>query len=137
MGCKFDAQICRKGTSSVKFDTAIQNGYPEDILPMWIADMDFQAPPCVLKALHEAIDHGIFGYSMVDDGYFDAVHGWFTRRFDWDVERTWMVHTPGVVAALYAPSTGTVNPWHLGIAAAENAKQNGAEIRTNAGRKSS
>ena len=100
MSCKFDAQICRKGTSSVKFDTAIQNGYPEDILPMWIADMDFQAPPCVLKALHEAIDHGIFGYSMVDDGYFEAVHSWFSRRFDWDVERAWMVHTPGVVAAL-------------------------------------
>ncbi len=100
MGCKFDAQICRKGTSCVKFDTAIQNGYPEDILPMWIADMDFQAPPCVLKALREAVDHGIFGYSMVDDGYFQAVHGWFARRFGWNVERTWMVHTPGVVAAL-------------------------------------
>lgn len=100
MGCRFDAEICRKGTSSVKYDTVLPGDVPQDLLPMWIADMDFQAPPCVLKALHEAIDHGIFGYSMVDDGYFEAVRSWFSRRFGWEVERQWMVHTPGVVAAL-------------------------------------
>ena len=100
MGCKFDAKIVRRGTSCVKFDGPAPCGCGEDLLPMWIADMDFQAPPCVLKALHQAVDHGIFGYSMVCDGYFDAVQSWFVRRFGWEIQRQWMVHTPGVVAAL-------------------------------------
>ncbi len=100
MDCRFDKVICRKGTSCVKFDAIEKNGYPEDTLPLWIADMDFQAPECVRAALMDAVQHGIFGYSMVDDAYFASVQGWFLRHFDWNLERPWMVHTPGVVTAL-------------------------------------
>ena len=100
MGCKFDAKIVRRGTDCVKFDGAAPDGCGEDLLPMWIADMDFRAPECVLEALHKAVDHGVFGYTMVCDCYFKAVQSWFERRHNWHLERNWMVHTPGVVAAL-------------------------------------
>ena len=96
----FDKPIHRYGTSSVKFDTVQANGYPADVLPMWVADMDFQAPPCVLEAMHKAVDHGIFGYSFLGDDYFEAVQGWFEGRFDWKVEKDWLLTTPGVVFAL-------------------------------------
>ena len=98
----FDKVIDRKGTASVKHDLVEKNGYPEDVLPMWVADMDFEAPPCVLEALKKRLRHGIFGYSFPEDGYHEAVCGWFRRRFDWPVEPEWIVQTPGVVFAVSA-----------------------------------
>ncbi len=77
----FDQVIDRYGTNSVKFDLAEANGYPRDILPLWVADMDFQAPPCVREALRKAVDHGIFGYSILGDGYYEAVENWFSDHF--------------------------------------------------------
>ena len=59
----FDAVIDRRNTNSLKHDFAKENNLPEDVLPMWVADMDFKAPPCVLEALQKSVDHGIFGYS--------------------------------------------------------------------------
>ena len=98
----FDKVIDRKGTASVKHDLVEKNGYPEDVLPMWVADMDFEAPPCVLEAMEKRLRHGIFGYSFPEDGYQEAVCGWFRRRFDWPVEPEWIVQTPGVVFAVSA-----------------------------------
>ena len=69
----FDKQIDRYNTNSAKFDTAVAQGYPADVLPLWVADMDFQAPECVRSALHKATDFGIFGYSFLGDGYVKAV----------------------------------------------------------------
>ena len=106
----FDKPIHRYGTSSVKFDLAEASGYPADVLPMWVADMDFQAPPCVREALHKAVDHGIFGYSFLGNDYFEAVQGWFARRFDWAVERDWLLTTPGVVFALAAAVRAATEP---------------------------
>ena len=106
----FDKPINRYGTGSVKFDLAEANGYPADVLPMWVADMDFQAPACVLEAMHRAVDHGIFGYSFLGDDYFSAVQGWFARRFDWQVERSWLLTTPGVVFALSAAVRAATEP---------------------------
>ena len=106
----FDRSINRYGTSSVKFDLAEMNGYPADVLPMWVADMDFQAPPCVLEALHKAVDHGIFGYSFLGSDYQEAVQGWFARRFDWQVDKQWMLTTPGVVFALAAAVRAATAP---------------------------
>lgn len=68
---------------------------------MWVADMDFESPPCVLDALSKRVKHGIFGYSEPDAAYFSAVRGWFERRFGWDPEREWLTVTPGVVNAIY------------------------------------
>ena len=100
MAFDFDAVIERRGTGSVKFDFAVENGYPADVLPLWVADMDFQAPPCVMEALKERVAHGIFGYTGLKDDYFEAIHGWFSRRFGWELQKEWLVTTPGVVFAL-------------------------------------
>ena len=106
----FDKQIDRYNSNSVKFDTATAQGYPADVLPLWVADMDFQAPECVRSALHKAADFGIFGYSFLGDGYVKAVQNWFATRFDWHVERDWLITTPGVVFALSAIVRAVTNP---------------------------
>ena len=96
----FDRQIDRRNTNSLKHDFAVERGLPADVIPLWVADMDFTVPDGVLSALHKAVDHGVFGYSEVKEGYFKALHGWFKERFDWAVEPRWLVKTPGVVYAL-------------------------------------
>lgn len=96
----FDEVIDRKNTNSLKHDFALENSLPEDVLPMWVADMDFKAPPSVLEAMKKSAEHGIFGYSDIKSDYYDIVSSWFMRRFGWKTEREWMVVTPGVVYAL-------------------------------------
>jgi cystathionine beta-lyase len=96
----FDKVIERHNTFSIKYDP-LSRGKPADVLPMWVADMDFPAPPCVQAALAQRAAHGIFGYSEPDASYFAAVQGWFEKRFGWHVEREWFAITPGVVSALY------------------------------------
>lgn len=106
----FDVYIERRGTDCAKYDTAAQHGYRADILPLWVADMDFQAPACVLEALHKAVDHGIFGYSIQNKGYFPALQSWFFRNFGWKLEQQWLIQTPGVVFALSAAVRATTAP---------------------------
>ena len=106
----FDRIIPRQDTDCVKYDCAQDHGYSADVLPMWVADMDFQAPPCVLDALHKAVDHGIFGYHRTGCGYYAAVKNWFRTRFAWEVERDWIVQTPGVVFALSAAVRALTQP---------------------------
>ena len=96
----FDKIIDRRNTNSVKFDFAVEHGKPADVLPLWVADMDFPAPQPVLDKLRGMVDHGIFGYSDVKDEYYEAVSGWFARRHSWRPEAEWLVRTPGVVFAL-------------------------------------
>ena len=96
----FDSVIERKKTNSIKYDPA-SRGKPEDVLPMWVADMDFAAPPCVIDGLVSRVKHGIFGYSEPGASYWAAVQGWFKNRFNWNTEREWLCITPGVVNALY------------------------------------
>lgn len=96
----FDTVIDRKNTNSLKYDFAPERGMPADVLPLWVADMDFRAPQAVLDTLHRAVDHGIFGYSDVKADYYEAVSGWFSRRFGWEPRREWLVKTPGVVFAI-------------------------------------
>lgn len=98
----FDKVINRWNTNSIKYANPKNHGLPEDSLPMWVADMDFQAPKEVLTALHHMTDHGIFGYSDNNDSYFAAVHDWFLERFGWDTKKEWLVKTPGVVFAISA-----------------------------------
>lgn len=96
----FDKVIDRRNTNSLKHDFAAENGLPENVMPMWVADMDFKAPEAVLDALENSVNHGIFGYSDLKDDYYEAVAGWFTRHFSWTPEKEWLVQTPGVVYAL-------------------------------------
>lgn len=106
----FDEVIDRRGTGCVKFDAAQKRGYPEDVLPLWVADMDFQAPPCVQDALKAAVEHGIYGYSMLSADYGSVVTGWFREHFGWDAQEEWMVQTPGVVFALSAAISALTAP---------------------------
>lgn len=106
----FDKVIDRHNTCSSKFDSAKGSGYPEDIIPMFCADMDFQAPECVRTALAAAVEHGIFGYSFMDDVYYTAVEKWFEKRFDWQVSRDWLVSTPGVIFGLSAAVRAMTEP---------------------------
>lgn len=96
----FDQMIDRHHTNSLKHNFAVERGYPADVLPLWVADMDFQAPEPVLAALKKSVEHGVFGYSDVKKDYYDAVANWFRARFAWDPQEAWLVKTPGVVFAL-------------------------------------
>jgi cystathionine beta-lyase len=100
MKYNFDQIIDRSNTNSIKYDFAREFGKPADILPLWVADMDFQTPPEVIRELKAAAEHGIFGYSSHREDYLKALHGWFSRRFNWDFDDNWLVKTPGVVYAI-------------------------------------
>ena len=91
----FDRIIERKGTNSVKYDG--DKAQVDGMIPMWVADMDFQTSSYILDAISERVNHGIFGYSDTKDEYFEAVSSWMDRRHGWKVEKEWMVTTPGVV----------------------------------------
>jgi len=96
----FDKIINRYGTNSLKYDFATERGKPNDILPLWVADMDFPAPPEVLQDLQTAAAHGIFGYTETKSDYNNAVIDWFQKRFDYTVKAEEIVKTPGIVFAL-------------------------------------
>ena len=72
----FDEIVNRRGTNSVKWDEAKEEG----VIPMWVADMDFKAAPCILDALKKRVDHGVFGYTIVPDSYYKRIISWFERR---------------------------------------------------------
>lgn len=98
MTYNFDEIIPRKGTNSLKWDSATD----DDLLPMWVADMDFRTAPAIVKALEKSVQHGIFGYTKVPPAYYQAVTGWFGRRHHWQIEKDWIIYTSGVVPALSA-----------------------------------
>lgn len=100
MPVNFDTVPNRRGTNCFKYDFAREMGMPEDVLPLWVADMDFPTAPAVLERLHALAEHGIFGYTGVKDAYFSAVHNWYAQRFSWETKRSWLVTTPGVVFAI-------------------------------------
>ena len=96
----FDTIIDRKNTDCLKYDFAKRRGMPEDVLPLWVADMDFKTSSYVEDALVERARHGIFGYSESQTPYFEIVRDWMKRHHDWEVKEPWLIKTPGVVFAL-------------------------------------
>lgn len=96
----FDREIVRRGTGCIKYDCALEFGKPEDVLPLWVADMDFATSSYVQDAMRERVEHGIFGYTEEVPGYFESVRDWMLRHHDFAVEKSWLVKTPGVVFAL-------------------------------------
>ena len=96
----FDRYIERRGTGSMKYDAAPMMKKPDGLIPLWVADMDFQVPECVTEALKERADHRIFGYSFPEDSYYSAVTDWFSSNFGFNIDKKWIVTTPGVVFAL-------------------------------------
>lgn len=94
----FDEIIDRRGTNCVKWDSA-EN---PDVLPMWVADMDFRTAPPIIEALSRRVDHGVFGYTRVPQSYYESITGWFARRHGWNIDNDWIIYTSGVVPALSA-----------------------------------
>ena len=92
----FDEIIDRRGTNCVKWDEAPS----ADVIPLWVADMDFKAAPAIQEAVRKRAEHGVFGYSIVPDEYYDAVISWFQRRHDWTIHREEILYTTGVVPAM-------------------------------------
>ncbi len=102
MKYNFNEMIDRRGTDCLKYDFSAERGKPEGVLPLWIADMDFQAPPLVLERLSEVVNHGIFGYSDSKTDYILALKNWFEKRFQWSLQEEWLIKTPGIVFAIAA-----------------------------------
>ena len=102
----FDEIIPRRHTNSYKWDGATDS----DVLPLWVADMDFRTAPAITEALKQRVEHGIFGYTRVPDEYYEAVTAWFKRRHGWDIRREWMIYTSGVVPAISAIIKALTDP---------------------------
>ena len=102
MSYNFDTVHNRKNTNSLKYDFASERGKPDDLIPLWVADMDFRAPDEVVSALKEKAEHGIFGYSEPKADYFEALENWFSTRHGWKVDGRKFVQTCGVVFAISA-----------------------------------
>ena len=96
----FDTVIERKNTKCIKYDFAVKRGKSENVLPLWVADMDFKVSSYITDALEGMVSHGIFGYSESEESYFKALKGWMKRHHNWDIQEKWLVKTPGVVFAL-------------------------------------
>ena len=94
----FDEIVPRRGSGSYKWDSSADAG----MVPLWVADMDFKAAPVILDALRHRVEHGVFGYTLVDDGYYDALTRWFKERHGYEFKRENVIYTSGVVPAISA-----------------------------------
>ena len=101
----FNKPVERRGTDCVKWDEA-----EADALPLWVADMDFETAPCVQEAILQRARHGVYGYALVPDGFYDAIIWWQRERHGWKVQREWILYTSGVVPAVSAIIKGLCNP---------------------------
>jgi len=101
MKYNFDEVIHRENTDCIKYDYRKQYFGSEDLIPMWGADMDFRTPDFIMEAIRKRAGHEILGYSSRGEGFFDAIIGWYWRRYEWEIQKDWIVTTPGVVPALH------------------------------------
>lgn len=97
---QFDEIINREGTRALKLEYRERLFGKDDVIPLWVADMDFAAPPAVREALSKRMEHPIFGYTNRPDAFFKSIMGWLKRRFDWEVDQGWIEFSPGVVPNL-------------------------------------
>ena len=95
MKYNFDEIVNRRGTHSVKWDEAA-----EGVIPLWVADMDFKAAPAILEVVRKRAEHGVYGYTVVEEDYYLAIINWFQRRHDWHIRRGEILYTTGVVPAM-------------------------------------
>jgi cystathionine beta-lyase len=108
----FDRIIDRSKSTSAKWDKKVLEkrfGDP-DLIAMWVADMDFQAPQPIIDTLVETAEYGIFGYSIIPPSFYEAVLSWFKRRYGWEIDRKWISQTPGVISALDVAVNAFCNP---------------------------
>ena len=91
----------RKGTNSLKWDLVDQRFSGENLLPLWVADMDFKVAEAITQAFQERVDHAVYGYSIIPESYFTAYQAWMSERFNFKIEKDWIRFSPGIVQALY------------------------------------
>lgn len=99
----FDQYTERRGTRSIKWDGCNDKfgvDPSEEMIPMWIADMDFRCPPKVIEAVTAKAQEGIYGYCVKPDSFYDAIISWVKRRYHWDVKKEWIIFTPGNIGDL-------------------------------------
>ncbi len=106
----FDEIIDRRGSSCLKYDFAVERGYPAGILPFWVADMDFKTPEPVVAELKRRVEHGIFGYTDPDKEYKETVINWMREHHNWSPSAAALIVTPGVVFALAAAVRAFTKP---------------------------
>ncbi len=96
MKYNFDEEVERRATGCVKWDESPS----ADVIPLWVADMDFKAAPAILDAVKRRAAHGVFGYTVVEEDYYEAIISWFQRRHKWSIQREEILYTTGVVPAM-------------------------------------
>ena len=112
----FETPVDRRNSGSYKWDADLPDGVfltaeqRDRVLPLWVADMDFPAAPCIREALQRRVDHGVFGYTRVPDSYYEAIIRWFGNRHGLPLRRDWIQYTTGVVPALSAVIQALVRP---------------------------
>jgi cystathionine beta-lyase len=100
MKYNFDKITPREGTNCIKYDALERFFGSKEVLPLWVADMDFKTPDFIVDAIKKRTEHEIFGYSFRGDSYYNSIIGWMKRRHNWDIQREWISFSPGVVAGL-------------------------------------
>lgn len=110
MGCQFDQLIDRRNTQSRKWDGVLELFGEDNLIPMWIADMDFRPPPQVVQAVTERAAHGIYGYVNRPVDYVDVILKWLQDRHSWNIKAQWLTHSPGVVPGLALAVSALTEP---------------------------
>ena len=106
----FDKRVNREGSASVKYDLRGEIFGKESVLPMWVADMDFETPDYIRDAVKKRADHPVYGYSFMTDSYFKSFMGWVKRRHNWEIQKDWIVFSPGIVTAINAAVLAFTEP---------------------------
>ncbi len=96
----FDEVIDRHGTDSVKFDELKSRFGNEDLMPLWVADMDFRTPDFIVEAIRKRCEHEIFGYTFASDEYFESIINWVHYKYNWRLKREWINYIPGIVKGI-------------------------------------
>ncbi|MBL6685606.1 MAG: putative C-S lyase [Methylophilaceae bacterium] len=99
----FDQPIDRRNTDSIRW-----NRYGKDIIPLWVADMDFRSPPCVVEALHKRVEHGVYGYTHEPNDLKEKLVDYIYQQFNWKINKDWIVFIPSVVSGLYSAASNFV-----------------------------
>jgi cystathionine beta-lyase len=100
MTWNFDEPVLREGTDCIKYDLREEIFGKKDVIPMWVADMDFNTPDFIIKAIKNRLNHEIFGYSLRPEIYYQSIISWLRRKHSWHIEKNWISFSPGVVPAL-------------------------------------
>ena len=100
MDFQFDKIVNRENTDCVKYDLRSLHGMGDDVLPLWVADMDFECAPAVKRRLESIVRHNVYGYTFSPDSYYEAVMGWYERHFSFKSRKEWIITSPGIVYAL-------------------------------------